>query len=120
MVKITSTKRLTELEFRIIEKVKELRTKNNLSKMELSEAIGLANSFVGKVESYAHPDKYNFKHLNRIAEALKLKSIRELLPLEMPKFEDIEVVYEMIPKKNRDGSESKQLEINVIEIRPVE
>lgn len=120
MKKFTSRKKITELEFRIIEKVKELRTKHNLSKMELSEAIGLANSFVGKVESYSHPDKYNFNHLNRIAIVLKLKSIRELLPSEIPKYEDIEVIYEMIPKINKDGSESKQLEVNILEIRPIE
>lgn len=87
--------------------------------MELSEAIGVSKSFVGKVESYAHPDKYNFKHLYKISVVLELKSVKELIPREIPKYEDIEVIYEMTPKTNKDGSESKQLEQNVLEIKPI-
>lgn len=119
MKKLKSKKKITELELLIIEKVKEIRTKKGISKMELSEAIGVSNSFVGKVESYAHPDKYNFKHLYKISRSLGIKSIRELIPKEIPKYEDIEVIYEMVPKTNKDGSESKQLESNILEVKPI-
>lgn len=119
MKKFKSKKKVTELEFLIIEKVKDLRISNGISKMELSEAIGVSNSFVGKVESYSHPDKYNFKHLYKISIALNLKSIRELIPNEIPKYEDVEIIYEMVPKTNKDGSVSKQLESRVIKIEPV-
>ncbi|TDQ81073.1 hypothetical protein CLV99_0448 [Sphingobacterium yanglingense] len=118
MKKLVSKKKITELEFRIIEKVKEVRTKKGVSRMKLSEEIGVDKGFVGKVESYAHPDKYNFSHLFRIAKILKLKSIRSLVPSAIPTYEDIEIVYEMVPKINKDGTQSKQLESSVLEIRP--
>ncbi|MCY4778908.1 XRE family transcriptional regulator [Sphingobacterium sp. UT-1RO-CII-1] len=118
MEKLVSKKKITELEFRIIEKVKEVRTKKGVSRMQLSNDIRVDKGFVGKVESYAHPDKYNFSHLFRIAKILKIKSIRDLIPNDMPKYEDIEIVYEMVPKINKDGSQSKQLESSVLEIRP--
>lgn len=119
MRKIKSKKRITELEFLIIEKVKHIRIRKGISKMELSEAIGVSKSFVGKVESYAHPDKYNFKHLYRISKTLKLKSLRDLIPGEIPNHEDIEIIYEMVPKTNKDGSASKQLESKIIKIEPI-
>lgn len=120
MEKHSSTKKIIELEFRIIEKVKKLRINQGISKMKLSKAIRAPDSFVGKVESYTHPDKYNFKHLHRIALKLKLKSIKDLMPIKNPEFEEIEIVYQMVPKTNKDGSVSKQLEVKVIEIKPVE
>lgn len=118
MKKNKSLKKITELEFNIIEKVKEIRISKNKSKMQLSRDIGVDESFIGKVESHLHPDKYNFKHLYKIAITLKLKSIKELMPESIPQYEDIEIVYEMVPKINKDGSESKQLEAKVLEIRP--
>lgn len=113
-----SKKSITELEFRIIERVKELRIVRNYSKMELSVAIGVANSFVGKVESYGHPDKYNFKHLYRIAKFFNLNTIQDLIPYDIPQHESVEIIYEMVPKSKRDGSSSKQLEPNILQIIP--
>jgi len=120
MKKFKSKKNITELEFLIIEKVKETRIRKGMSKMELSEAIGVSKSFIGKVESHAHHDKYNFKHLYRIAIVLGIKSLKDLMPKEIPQHEDIEIIYEMVPKINKDGSESKQFESNVLEVTPVE
>ena len=116
---IFSKKKITELEYQIIEKVKSLRQEKRISKMELSTLIGVADSFVGKVESYAHPDKYNFKHLFKIAIALKLTSVKELIPDEIPKYDEIEIIYEMVPKLKKDGTKSKQLESQVLNIRPI-
>lgn len=118
MKKNISLKKITELEFNIIEKVKEIRLSKNKSKMQLSRDIGVDDSFIGKVESLLHPDKYNFKHLYKIATVLKLKSLKDLMPDSIPKYEDIEIIYEMVPKVNKDGTESKQLESRVIKIRP--
>lgn len=118
MEKLISKKKITELEFLIIEKVKEIRNKKGISKMKLSQDMDLDPGFVGKVESLSHPDKYNFSHLFKIGKILKTKSIRDLIPNYMPTYGDIEIVYEMVPKINKDGSKSKQMESNVLEIRP--
>ena len=120
MKKLKARKNITELEFLIIERIKRIRIEKGLSKMELSEAIGVSNSFVGKVESLSHPDKYSFKHLYKISKVFEIKSVRELIPKEIPRYGDIEIIYEMVPKKNKDGSQSKQLEANVLEINPIE
>lgn len=119
MKKHTSVKNISELEFLIIEKVKSIRSEKKISRQELSRLMGLADSFVGKVESYAFPDKYNLRHLALIAKALKLKSTRELLPTGIPEYDIIEVIYEKVLKTNKDGSPSKQFEEKVISIEPI-
>ena len=82
----------------------------------LEELMNLSKSFVGKVEALGQPDKYSIRHLALIAKALKLKSLYELLPKSIPDEDIIEIVYTKVPKINKDGSESKQLEERIIEI----
>ena len=110
---------ISRLDYEIINLVKELREKNKISQRELSELMGLSKSFVGKVEALGQPDKYSIRHLTLIAKALKLKSFKDLLPKEIPAEDIVEIIYKKVPRINKDGSESKQLEERVIEIRVV-
>lgn len=114
-----SVKNISELELLVINTVKKIREDQNISRRELSIKMGLAHSFVGKVESLSFPDKYNIRHLYLIATALKLKSIHELFPSKLPKYDLIRITYTKAPKTNKDGSESKQLEEKVVKIEPV-
>lgn len=110
---------ISRLDYDIIIIVRELREKRNISQRDLSGLMGLSKSFVGKVEALGQPDKYSIRHLTLIAKALKLKSFKDLLPKEIPTEDIVEIIYEKVPKLNKDGSESKQLEERVIEIRVV-
>lgn len=110
---------ISELDYKIILKVKQLRENKGFSQRELSEEMKLSKSFVGKVEALGQPDKYSIRHLNLIAKALKMKSVIELIPKGVQEYDMIEITYEKIPKLNKDGSESKQFEERIIEIREI-
>lgn len=110
---------VSQLDYEIILKVKALREKKNLSQRDLSEEMKLSKSFVGKVEALGQPDKYSIRHLNLIAKALKLKSVAELIPKGIQVHDMVEIIYEKISKLNKNGSESKQFEERIIEIREI-
>ncbi|WP_339653977.1 helix-turn-helix transcriptional regulator [uncultured Salegentibacter sp.] len=111
--------RISRLDYEIINRVRKLRKQNGISQRELSELMYLSKSFVGKVEALGQPDKYSIRHLTLIAKALKLKSLYEILPRSIPKEDIIEIIYHKVPKKNKDGSDSKQLEEKIIRIHSI-
>jgi transcriptional regulator with XRE-family HTH domain len=111
--------KISKLDYEIINRVRKLREKKGISQRELSELMNLSKSFVGKVEALGQPDKYSIRHLALIAKALKLKSLYQLLPKFIPKEDIIEIKYQKVPKKNKDGSESKQLEERIIKIQSI-
>lgn len=61
----------SDIDIYIIDRVKELRKAAGMSQLDLSQAIGAADSFVSNVESIRYRTKYNIRHLNEIAKALK-------------------------------------------------
>jgi len=63
----------------VIDKVREIRLKKNISQAELADYIDLSRGFIGDVENPNHRAKYNLNHLNKIAIALDC-SIRDFLP----------------------------------------
>ncbi|RZK60437.1 MAG: XRE family transcriptional regulator [Pedobacter sp.] len=111
---------ISQLDYEIILNVKRLREDKDLSQRDLSEAMKLSKSFVGKVEALGQPDKYSIRHLNLIAKALKIKSVIELIPKGVQEYDMVEIVYEKISKLNKDGGESKQFEERIIEIKPIQ
>ncbi|QIL40622.1 helix-turn-helix transcriptional regulator [Pedobacter sp. HDW13] len=110
---------ISQLDYEIILKVKTLREKRELSQRDLSEEMNLSKSFVGKVEALGQPDKYSIRHLNLIAKALKLKSVAELIPNGIQAHDMIEIIYEKVPKLNKDGGQSKQFEERIIEVKEI-
>jgi transcriptional regulator with XRE-family HTH domain len=110
---------ISQLDYEIILKVKALREKRGLSQRDLSEKMKLSKSFVGKVEALGQPDKYSIRHLNLIAKALNVKSVVELIPSGIQQHDMIKITYEKVSKLNKDGSESKQFEEKIIEIKAV-
>jgi len=72
----------SELDFWIIEKVREARLKQTpkVDQVELAHRIGVSESYVGSVESLRKDKKYNIRMLGRIMKALNLKSYSEILP----------------------------------------
>ncbi|WP_316799063.1 XRE family transcriptional regulator [Pedobacter frigidisoli] len=90
-----------------------------MSQRSLSVDMKLSKSFVGKVEALGQPEKYSVRHLWLIKDALKLEDIKDIFEGISVKHDLIEIVYEKIPKLNKDGKESKQFDEKVIEIRPI-
>ena len=110
---------ISQLDHEIILKIKSLREKKGLSQRDLSEKMKLSKSFVGKVEALGQPDKYSIRHLNLIAKALGLNSVDKLIPNGIQEYDMVEITYEKVTKLNKDGSESKQFEEKIIEIKEI-
>ena len=54
----------TEIEEKIILKVKELRMASNISQLELSSMLGISNGLVCNIESPSFQHKYTLKQLH--------------------------------------------------------
>lgn len=109
---------ISEIDYLLIEEVKAIRIKKGISKAQLSLKLKLAESFIGKVEDLNQRDKYSIRHLPLLVKALGLKSIGQLFP-KVPIRNMIEITYEKVAKLNKDGSESKQFEERIIEIKGI-
>ncbi|MFN0256626.1 XRE family transcriptional regulator [Pedobacter ureilyticus] len=109
---------ISAIDYLLIEEVKAIRIKKGISKAQLSSKLKLAESFVGKVEDLSQRDKYSIRHLPLLVKALSLESIGELFP-KVPENNLVEITYEKVAKINKDGSESKQFEERIIEIKEV-
>ncbi|SFN90700.1 hypothetical protein SAMN05421741_11370 [Paenimyroides ummariense] len=102
---------ISELELYLIDKVRELRGRATpyVSQVELSLRMEYAEGYVGKVENFSSNSKYNVRNLNLIANALKLKSYSDLLPVEVLKNDLIEVRLELT--RNNDKVEFDENDI---------
>ncbi|OXA71510.1 hypothetical protein B0A67_11990 [Flavobacterium aquidurense] len=73
---------ISELDFYIIEKIREVRLKANpsIDQVELAQRLGLSEGYIGRIENLKVNAKYNIRLLARIAKALNIGSYQELLP----------------------------------------
>lgn len=73
---------ISELDLFVIDKVRELRgrAKPYISQNELSQRMGFAEGYVGKVENFNSNAKYNIRKLNLVAKALGLGTTRSIQP----------------------------------------
>jgi len=78
---------ISEMDLYVINRVRELRVQKQISQVDLSILMGMSEGVVGKIENPRMRDKYNIRHLNLLARALKC-SPRDLLP-EKPLSNDI-------------------------------
>lgn len=69
---------ISEIDWYIIEKVRELR-KSKFSQIALSIEIGFAEGFIGRIESPNYSATYSPRHINLIAKALKVK-VSDIMP----------------------------------------
>lgn len=71
---------ISELDFYLIERVRELRLRSNLSQVMLAHKLGVSEGYIGNIENPKQPAKYNIRMLSRIAIALELNSYMDLFP----------------------------------------
>lgn len=110
---------LPEIDWYVINRVKELRTKKDISQEQLSIRIGRAEGFISKVENLTERAKYNLRHLNLIAKALNVP-FSDLLPLNATSHDLLKIRLRRKKRMNKDGTESKRTEVEVAEIVPLE
>lgn len=70
---------LEKIEQYVIDFVRELRLKNNLTQEDIANILDVKPSFVGNVESPGNRAKYNLKHINKLADHFGL-SPQDFLP----------------------------------------
>ena len=78
---------ISETDLFVINKARELRVMRQLSQVDLSILLGMSEGAVGKIENPKLRDKYNIRHINLLAKALRC-SPRDLFP-EKPLSNDI-------------------------------
>lgn len=62
---------IAEIDLYIINKARELRVARKMSQLKLSIALNLAEGAVSKIENPKQRAKYNIRHINLLAKALK-------------------------------------------------
>lgn len=70
---------MEEIEQYVIDYVRSLRNQNNLRQEDIAHILDVKPSFIGNIESAAHPAKYNLKHINKLADHFGL-SPQDFLP----------------------------------------
>lgn len=75
----------TKIEQFVIDKVRELRLKENISQATLAGMLGVSKGFIGNVENPRMIEKYNLNHINEIAKIFNCP-VTDFLP-QQP-FED--------------------------------
>jgi|SRR6185312_221765 len=107
---------ISEIDLYLINKVRELRVPQDLSQVKLSILMGLAEGAIGKIENPKERAKYNIRHLNLLAKALKC-SPKDLMP-EKPLKNDMVRVKMKIKRNGRSSPGDPNFEI--IKIDPVD
>jgi len=106
---------ISEVDLYVINKVREMRVPKELSQVKLSILMGLAEGAIGKIENPRERAKYNIRHLNLLAKALKC-SPRDFLP-EKPLRNDMVRVKLKIKKNIKAGKGEPNFEI--VKIEPI-
>lgn len=106
---------ISELDYYIINKVRDLRESGEISQVRLSILMELAEGTVGKIENPKERSKYNIRHLNLLAKALKC-SPKDLLPEKALRNDMIKITY----KINKHKKDKEKSYFEVISIKPIE
>ena len=97
---------ISELDFYLIEKVREYRIKADpyISQTALSIALGVSEGFVSKVENPKERAKYNIRHLNKLPKIFKFTSFTGVLPASPVKNDIVRIRLEL--KKRKKGKQT--------------
>lgn len=114
-------KEMSEMDFRLILHVKELREDHGLTQVELSQKMGLASGFVGKVEMFGDSAKYNLRHLPLIAKALGFENVGDVLPKGIVTKDLVKITLEKVPLRKKNGEPSQnKFDYKILEVVAVE
>jgi transcriptional regulator with XRE-family HTH domain len=74
-----SDEKKTRINLYIIDRVKEIRLKNNMSQSILATKLDVSDAFIGAIENPNHRAKYNIDHLNKLGKIFNC-SPKDFLP----------------------------------------
>lgn len=67
------------IEQHVIDFVRIIRVKNKLRQQDIAAILNTSTSFIGNVENFQNPAKYNLKHINMLANYFNI-SPKSFLP----------------------------------------
>lgn len=104
---------ISELDFYIIEKVRELRIKAEprVDQVELAQRLGVSEGYVGSIENPRIKAKYNIRMLGKIAKAFNLKSYQELFPEKVLANDIVKIKLHLIKTSSRKHEADENGEI---------
>lgn len=111
---------MSELDFFIINKVKELRIQKKISQVELANRMELSSGVIGKIENFRERAKYSIRHLNLLANALGCSPC-DFLPAH-PLKNDLVKITISVQKENRTNKSvsAKEAYYKIEKIEPAE
>lgn len=94
---------ISELDFYLIEKVRELRIKSSpyIDQVTLAQKIGVSEGYIGSIENPKIQSKYNIRMLHRVADALGLKSYDSLFPKTIVTNDLVKIKLKLKPQSKR-------------------
>ncbi|GIQ57862.1 hypothetical protein Flavo103_09980 [Flavobacterium collinsii] len=113
---------ISELDFHLIEKIRELRIKSKLSQVALAQKIGVSEGYIGNIENHKQTNKYNIRMLARIAVALELKSYVDLFPEKIYSNDLVKIKIDFIDKEKmkKDSKSGEKIErFNSLSVTPL-
>lgn len=109
---------ISQLDWYIINRVKEIRKEKGMSQSELSVAMGYSDKYIGSVENPNLKAKYNISQLNRLAKALKC-GLWELLP-ERPFDNDlVRIKLKRVARLSKEGKPTRKTDFEIVDMKPV-
>ncbi|MFT3981187.1 MAG: helix-turn-helix transcriptional regulator [Ferruginibacter sp.] len=101
--------KIAEIDLYLIDKARKLRVDKGISQVSLSIAMGLAEGTVGRIENPRERAKYNIRHINLLAKALKCNP-SDLLPTKPLKNDIIKARIKIIRnKRDKKGEPNYQI-----------
>lgn len=108
---------ISQLDWHIINRVKEIRKQKGMSQSELSVAMGYSDKYIGSVENPNLKAKFNIGQLNRLAKALKC-SLWELVP-ETPFDNDlVRIKLKRVPRLSKKGKPTRKTDFEMVDMKP--
>ncbi|MCM4161589.1 transcriptional regulator [Antarcticibacterium flavum] len=94
---------ISELDFYLIEKIRELRIKSSpyIDQVTLAQKIGVSEGYIGSIENPKIPSKYNIRMLHRVADALELTSYDSLFPKTIVANDLVKIKLKLKQRSNR-------------------
>lgn len=101
--------KIAEIDLYVIDKARKIRVDKGISQVSLSIAMGLSEGTIGRIENPKERAKYNIRHINLLAKALKCNP-SDLLPPKPLKNDLIRVKIRIIKnKKDKKGEPNYQI-----------
>lgn len=107
----------TELDFYIMEKIRELRIFAGLDQVDIAHRVGVSEGYIGNIENPKHAAKVNIRMLARIASAIGVESYNDFFPTKIYNRDMVRIQLELLEISSRsqtvgkDGLVPKRLKV---------